>query len=74
MKNGVVSKETKTCFGLGSSSTDSLSIYDKYLATIGNRLPTPKAFVLTLMIGQNWARLYSFMFTNFKILFTKAAS
>jgi hypothetical protein len=26
---------------------------DKYLATIGNRLPTPNAFELTRMMGQN---------------------
>lgn len=37
---------------------------------MGKRLPTPKALQLTLMIGQNWLRLYSFVFTSFKILET----
>lgn len=48
--------------------------YDRYFATIGKRRPTPKALLLTRMMGQNWLRLYSFMFTSRKVLFTSAGS
>ncbi len=46
----------------------------KYFPTIGTLLPTPNAFSDMRMIGQNWLRLYSFLFTSFNVRSTNAAS
>ena len=46
----------------------------RYLPTIGSLLPTPNAFGDTRIIGQNWFRLYSLLFTIFNVLSTNAAS
>ena len=66
----IVGKYLKSLRQIRIFSADQL----KYFPTIGILLPTPKAFELTRMTGQNWLRLYSFIFTSFNILFTSAAS
>jgi len=41
---------------------------------MGTRLPTPNALGDMRMMGQNWLRLYSLVFTSFSTLSTNTAS
>src|ERR1035437_355428 len=76
LKTGLGSESVYLLDNLRKTNTSKLSSkYQlKYFPTIGTLLPTPNAFGEIRIMGQNWLRLYSLMFTSFKTLSTRAGS